>query len=73
VSVTICDVGPRDGCPFEGAGDPVRVLELAERLAAADADEIVLADTIGVAVPRQVRQLVAECARLGRPPAVAAS
>lgn len=54
------------GCPFEGPVEPARVLEIAERLAAADADEIVLADTVGVAVPRQVRHLVAESARLGR-------
>jgi isopropylmalate/homocitrate/citramalate synthase len=48
------------GCPFEGAVDPGRVLELAERSVAAGAGEVVFADTIGVAVPRQVRQLVAE-------------
>jgi (R)-citramalyl-CoA lyase len=44
------------GCPFEGRVDPGRVADLAERLAAAD--EIVLADTIGVARPTQVRRLV---------------
>ena len=55
------------GCPFEGRVEPGRVVELAEQLTAAGADEIVLADTIGVAVPRQVRELVAESARLGRP------
>jgi isopropylmalate/homocitrate/citramalate synthase len=54
------------GCPFEGRVPPDRVLALAERLAAAGADEIVLADTIGVGIPRQVRHLVAESARLGR-------
>jgi isopropylmalate/homocitrate/citramalate synthase len=48
------------GCPFEGAVDPARVLEIAERASAAGAQEIVFADTIGVAVPRQVRQLVAD-------------
>src|SRR5439155_3305158 len=37
------------GCPFEGAVDPAVVAELARRLDAAD--EIVLADTIGVATP----------------------
>jgi len=46
------------GCPFEGEVDPGVVVALAERLAAAGADEVVLADTIGVAVPRQVRSLV---------------
>jgi hydroxymethylglutaryl-CoA lyase/(R)-citramalyl-CoA lyase len=44
------------GCPFEGPVDPDKVVELAERLA--EADEIVLADTIGVATPKQVRTLV---------------
>jgi isopropylmalate/homocitrate/citramalate synthase len=44
------------GCPFEGAVDPGRVAEIARRLR--KADEIGLADTIGVAVPRQVRALV---------------
>jgi hydroxymethylglutaryl-CoA lyase/(R)-citramalyl-CoA lyase len=40
------------GCPFEGRVDPGRVVELVSQL---DADEIVLADTIGVATPRQIR------------------
>jgi isopropylmalate/homocitrate/citramalate synthase len=44
------------GCPFEGRVDPGVVADLAARFAAA---EIVLADTIGVAIPRQVRELVA--------------
>jgi len=46
------------GCPFEGEVDGGVVLELAERLAAAGADEVVLADTIGVATPGRVRTLV---------------
>jgi isopropylmalate/homocitrate/citramalate synthase len=44
------------GCPFEGRVDPGRVVELAGRFPGA---EVVLADTIGVATPTQVRQLVA--------------
>jgi hydroxymethylglutaryl-CoA lyase/(R)-citramalyl-CoA lyase len=48
------------GCPFEGAVDPARVLELAARCVDAGAEEVVFADTIGVAVPRQVKHLVAE-------------
>jgi hydroxymethylglutaryl-CoA lyase/(R)-citramalyl-CoA lyase len=44
------------GCPFEGPVDPGTVVALADRLS--EADEIVLADTIGVATPRQVRGLV---------------
>ena len=46
------------GCPFEGAVDPARVLAIAERLAEAEPVEIAVADTIGVAVPGQVRDLV---------------
>ncbi|HEX9352000.1 MAG TPA: hydroxymethylglutaryl-CoA lyase [Gaiellaceae bacterium] len=44
------------GCPFEGPVDPETVVALADRLS--EADEIVLADTIGVATPKQVRALV---------------
>ena len=43
------------GCPFEGRVDPGVVAELAARFPSA---EVVLADTIGVATPRQVRALV---------------
>ena len=55
------------GCPFEGKVEPDDVVAIAERLAAAGADELVLADTIGVAVPRQVKRLVARVAELGKP------
>ncbi|MDP3972683.1 MAG: hydroxymethylglutaryl-CoA lyase [Candidatus Nanopelagicales bacterium] len=44
------------GCPFEGEVPGARVVDVAGRLAAAGVDEIALADTIGVAVPRDVRQ-----------------
>jgi isopropylmalate/homocitrate/citramalate synthase len=53
---TTVTIGVAFGCPFEGAVDPGKVLALAEQLT--DADEIVFADTIGVAVPRQVKQIV---------------
>jgi hydroxymethylglutaryl-CoA lyase/(R)-citramalyl-CoA lyase len=43
------------GCPFEGRVDPGQVAALCERLSA---DELVLADTIGVATPTQVKRLV---------------
>lgn len=55
------------GCPFEGPVDPGRVLELAAVLVDAGADEVVFADTIGVAVPRQVRSLVCDGVGLGAP------
>jgi isopropylmalate/homocitrate/citramalate synthase len=51
------------GCPFEGEVDEDEVVGLAERLGG---DEVVLADTIGVAVPSQVRRLVERVTRLGR-------
>ena len=44
------------GCPFEGRVDPGVVADLAARFDARA--EIVLADTIGVAVPSEVRALV---------------
>src|SRR5215218_3361784 len=46
------------GCPFEGRVEPAHVLGIAERVAQAAPDEILLADTIGVGVPSQVRELV---------------
>jgi isopropylmalate/homocitrate/citramalate synthase len=55
------------GCPFEGRVDPDRVVEIAERLSATEADEIVLADTIGVAGPTQVRGLIERVSALGKP------
>jgi (R)-citramalyl-CoA lyase len=55
------------GCPFEGPVAPDRVVGIAERLAATDADELVLADTIGVATPTQVRTLLERVAELGKP------
>jgi isopropylmalate/homocitrate/citramalate synthase len=44
------------GCPFEGRVDPGVVAAIAERFA--ERAEVVLADTIGVATPTQVRSLV---------------
>jgi isopropylmalate/homocitrate/citramalate synthase len=51
------------GCPFEGEVDEGEVVALAERLAA---DEVILADTIGVAAPAQVRRLVERVRALGK-------
>ena len=55
------------GCPFEGSVDEGRVLALAEELAAVSPDTILLADTIGVAVPTQARRLVSRTVELGIP------
>jgi hydroxymethylglutaryl-CoA lyase len=46
------------GCPYDGHVPPERVVALAEAMAEAGAQEIALADTIGVAVPNQVSDLV---------------
>jgi len=46
------------GCPFERAVSPDRVVAMALRLAEAEPVEIAVADTIGVAVPGQVTELV---------------
>jgi isopropylmalate/homocitrate/citramalate synthase len=54
------------GCPFEGRVDPGRVADLCEALAAAGATELVLADTIGVATPTQVKRLVERVRIYGR-------
>lgn len=46
------------GCPFEGDVDPDKVLSLTRELLDMGADEIGIADTIGVANPLQVKQLM---------------
>jgi hydroxymethylglutaryl-CoA lyase/(R)-citramalyl-CoA lyase len=48
--------------------DPGHVLDLAGQVVDAGADEILLADTIGVAVPSMVRDLVGRAAALQRKP-----
>jgi isopropylmalate/homocitrate/citramalate synthase len=60
-------IGVAFGCPFEGAVDPGRVAELAARFASAGVDEIVVADTVGVGVPHQARDLVGRLLPLGLP------
>jgi hydroxymethylglutaryl-CoA lyase len=46
------------GCPFEGEMPAAQVLKLAEQVAEGQPDEIAFADTIGVAVPSQVTDLL---------------
>jgi hydroxymethylglutaryl-CoA lyase len=53
------------GCPFEGEVDPAAVADLCERFDSAD--ELVLADTIGVATPQRVQHLVERVSILGKP------
>ena len=47
------------GCPYEGEISEERLAAVVERCAAAGGDEIALADTIGVAVPTDVRARLA--------------
>ena len=51
-------LGVSFGCPFEGPVDPGLVVEHVRIAVAAGADEVILADTVGVGVPTQVAQLV---------------
>ena len=51
------------GCPFEGEVPTDRVVAIAERLARARPLEIAIADTIGVAVPTQVTELIGRLQR----------
>ena len=48
------------GCPFEGPVPASRVIDLTERLLDAGAYEVSVSDTIGVAHPRQVTELLGE-------------
>ena len=51
------------GCPFEGAVSPARVAELTLRLIDLGAYEVALSDTIGIAHPRQVSEVLNEVTR----------
>jgi hydroxymethylglutaryl-CoA lyase len=52
------------GCPFDGEVAPDAVLAVAQRLIEAGFEELAVADTIGVGVPAQVRDLVTRVAAL---------
>jgi hydroxymethylglutaryl-CoA lyase len=47
------------GCPYEGEVPADRVLEIAQRLAAAGCEEVAFGDTTGMANPRQVGEFFA--------------
>ena len=55
------------GCPFDGEVDPSRVVEMARLAAASGPVEVALADTIGVASPGEVANLVARVAAVIKP------
>jgi hydroxymethylglutaryl-CoA lyase len=57
------------GCPFEGEVAPATVVGIAQRLVDCGSDEIALADTIGAAVPSQVKDVIEQVSRVvGRTP-----
>lgn len=56
------------GCPFEGRVEAAHVLRVADRLMEGSPDAVVVADTIGVGVPTQVRELVRGLLDMGAVP-----
>jgi isopropylmalate/homocitrate/citramalate synthase len=64
VTVTL---GVAFGCPYEGEVKPEVPLALAARVAEHGVDAVIFADTIGVAVPRQIKEVVAPAAGFGVP------
>jgi hydroxymethylglutaryl-CoA lyase len=46
------------GCPYEGAVDPAKVLDISQRLVDLGCYQVSLGDTIGVGTPRQTREIV---------------
>ncbi len=57
-------IGASFGCPFEGEMPVHQVMRIVERALAAAPYEIAFADTIGCAVPSQVRSLAREARRV---------
>jgi hydroxymethylglutaryl-CoA lyase/(R)-citramalyl-CoA lyase len=55
------------GCPFEGRVEPAHVLGVVEQVLEEPPDLLLLADTIGVGVPTQARELVRGTLALGVP------
>jgi len=55
------------GCPYTGAVDPDRAVEVGLHLLELGVDEVCFGDTIGVGVPRQVTELTARAIAAGIP------
>lgn len=60
-------LGAAFGCPFEGTVEEKTVLRVVERIVSEPPDQLVLADTIGAAVPAQVHSLVRRVVEFGIP------
>jgi len=56
------------GCPYEGVVRPEAAAEVSARLVASGCDEVSIGDTIGVAVPTQVPEVVGRAVEAGVPP-----
>jgi hydroxymethylglutaryl-CoA lyase len=56
-SIQLC-IATAFTCPFEGLTDPERVVGIANDPRTAGADDIVVADTVGQAIPTQVTDLI---------------
>ena len=55
---TKCYVSVAFYCPYEGKVDPGYVTSIIDELISCGADEIVIADTIGAANPKEVKELI---------------
>ena len=55
------------GCPYTGADDPGRAVDVGLRLLELGVDEVCFGDTIGVGVPSQVDELTAQAVAAGIP------
>ncbi|MCL4807572.1 MAG: hydroxymethylglutaryl-CoA lyase [Thermoanaerobaculia bacterium] len=53
------------GCPYEGRVDPAKAAAVVVRLLSAGCEEVSLGDTIGVAVPSQVAEVLGRLAEAG--------
>jgi hydroxymethylglutaryl-CoA lyase len=60
-------IGASFGCPFEGEVPTDRLREVVQRVVDAGADELALADTIGVAVPSDVKARIGLARELAGP------
>jgi len=59
------------GCPYEGSVSPAKVVEVAHRLVEVGCQEVSIGDTIGVAVPTQVSDVIGRLRRALAPSAIA--
>jgi hydroxymethylglutaryl-CoA lyase len=59
------------GCPYEGEVKPEKVVEVARRLLATGCHEISIGDTIGVAVPSQVADVMGRLKEVAPPSSLA--